>query len=122
VESREGQQALRLRMYLEKKAGKGVTIENDTSAKVLTSLSGPKAAWWILKVVFLPFVHVLSYLSDLEAEYKNRVFCCHVQPRVFVVQGDMVFAPGGGGGVGGVGGVVRMSLKCRCCCLLIKDY
>lgn len=57
VESREGQQALRLRMYLEKEPGKGVTIENDTPAKVLTSLSGPKTAWWILKVFLLALVY-----------------------------------------------------------------
>ncbi|KAG0597404.1 hypothetical protein M758_UG335400 [Ceratodon purpureus] len=50
VESREGQQALRLRMYLEKEAKKGATIENDSAAKVLTSLPGPKTAWWILKL------------------------------------------------------------------------
>lgn len=52
MESREGQQALRLRMYLEKEAGNGGTNQNGDSAKVLTSLNGPKTAWWILKVVF----------------------------------------------------------------------
>lgn len=51
---------LRLRMYLEKEAGKGAPNENDASAKVLTSLAGPKTAWWILKVFFLPFVYPRS--------------------------------------------------------------
>lgn len=60
MESREGQAALRLRMYLEMEGGKGGENGNKASAKVLTSLAAPRTAWWILKVSFLPFVYARS--------------------------------------------------------------
>nr|PNR52158.1 hypothetical protein PHYPA_008532 [Physcomitrium patens] len=62
VESREGQQALRIRMYLDKEAETGISIENDASDKVLASLSGPKTAWWILK---------LCNMSTISREYTS---------------------------------------------------
>jgi len=73
-------------MYLEKEAGKGATNENEASAKVLTSLAGPKAAWWILKVFFLSYVHASSDSSHFRVEVETKIsLCCyHVQPRVFL--------------------------------------
>jgi len=57
-------------MYLEKEVGKGGANKNESSANVLTSLAGPKAAWWILKVFFclLFMLVVICPTSDFDVD------------------------------------------------------
>lgn len=73
VESREGQQVLRVRMYLDREGQSEAAGLSGTAALVLTALAGPKAAWWILRVGSTGVLH--EYQQKHDVKMSLQAYC-----------------------------------------------